>query len=187
MTRHQADRDQSAAADAAMRVMREQPANPRPCSVAAALEVLGERWSLLVVRELGYGVRTFTRIVTYTGAPRDILASRLRKLEEAGVIERRLYSEHPRRFEYHLTQAGRDLLPVMNALRAWGDRYAVEQPALQVWHDCGHELEMETICRHCGSAISPAAMIPIPRGVSLLAAQAQDRQSHHSRPTSHRD
>jgi DNA-binding HxlR family transcriptional regulator len=81
---------------------------------------------------LGYGVHTFAKIAAYTGASRDILASRLRKLEEAGVIERRQYSEHPPRFEYHLTQAGNDLLPVMIALRAWGDRYAVERPTLRI-------------------------------------------------------
>src|SRR5689334_7826109 len=89
-------------ADAAMRVMREQPLRPRPCSVAAALDILGERWSLLAIREMGYGVHTFAKIAAYTGASRDILASRLRKLEEAGVVERRQYSEHPPRFEYHL-------------------------------------------------------------------------------------
>jgi DNA-binding HxlR family transcriptional regulator len=156
------ERDQLSAADAAMLAMREQPLRPRPCSVAAALEILGERWSLLAIREMGYGVHTFAKIAAYTGASRDILASRLRKLEEAGVIERRQYSEHPPRFEYHLTQAGRDLLPVMTALRAWGDKYAVEQPALSIRHSCGHELEPETICAHCGKTIDRTDMTPIP-------------------------
>src|SRR6185312_7853308 len=69
----------------------------RPCSMAAALEVVGERWSLVALREIGYGVHTFARIAAYTGASRDILADRLRKLEADGIIERRLYSEHPPR------------------------------------------------------------------------------------------
>jgi DNA-binding HxlR family transcriptional regulator len=147
--------------DASRSVMREQPLRPRPCSVAAALEILGERWSLLAIREMGYGVHTFDKIAAYTGASRDILTNRLRKLEEAGVIERRRYNEHPPRFEYHLTAAGRDLHPVMATLRAWGDKYAVDQPAMQVLHSCGHRLEIETSCTHCGRAIDLADMTPI--------------------------
>jgi DNA-binding HxlR family transcriptional regulator len=69
--------------------MAEQPLGVRPCSVAAALEILGERWSLLAVREIGYGVHRFSRIAAYTGASRDLLADRLRKLEAAGMVERR--------------------------------------------------------------------------------------------------
>ena len=79
---------------------------PRPCSVEAALSVIGEKWSLLVVRELAFGVHRFGSIVRNTGAPRDILTSRLRRLEAAGVVEKRQYLEHPPRFEYHLTQSG---------------------------------------------------------------------------------
>src|ERR1700760_3154 len=76
-------------------VMADQPLTVRPCSVAAALDILGERWSLLAVREIGYGVPPFARIAAYTGASRDILADRLRKLASAGIVERRPYSEHP--------------------------------------------------------------------------------------------
>src|SRR3954453_11021826 len=100
-----------------------QPLGVRPRSLAAALDVLGERWSLLALREIGYGVHTFARIAGYTGASRDILADRLRKLEAAGVIERRQYSEHPPRHEYHLTQAGRELQPITLALSNWGDKW----------------------------------------------------------------
>src|SRR4051812_50064563 len=89
------------------------PVAVRPCSLAAALDVLGERWSLLALREISYGVHRFARIAGYTGASRDILADRLRKLEAAGVIERRPHSEHPPRHEHRLTQAGRDLVPAM--------------------------------------------------------------------------
>lgn len=96
---------------------------PRICSIADALEVVGERWSLLVLRELGFGVHRFKDIQVNTGAPRETLALRLRKLEEAGVIERRRYSDHPPRDEYVLTAAGRDLSPVLAGLREWGERY----------------------------------------------------------------
>ena len=135
-------------------VMADQPLGVRPCSVAAALDVLGERWSLLAVREISYGVHTFARIAAYTGATRDILADRLRKLDSAGIIDRQPYSEHPPRYEYHLTQAGRELFPVMLALREWGDRWAVESPAVATQHACGHRLEVDRVCRHCGGPVT---------------------------------
>jgi DNA-binding HxlR family transcriptional regulator len=97
---------------------------PRVCSIADALEVVGERWSLLVLRELGFGVHRFNDIRVNTGAPRETLALRLRKLEETGVIERRRYSDRPPRDEYVLTAAGRDLTPALAALREWGERHA---------------------------------------------------------------
>src|SRR5256714_15672865 len=90
----------------------EAPLGVRPCSLAAALDILGERWSLLALREIGYGVHRFARIAGYTGASRDILADRLRKLEAAGGLQRRPYREHPPRPQDHLTQAGREALPV---------------------------------------------------------------------------
>jgi len=96
---------------------------PRICSIADALDVVGERWSLLVLRELGFGVHRFQDIQVNTGAPRETLALRLRKLEETGIIERRRYSDHPPRDEYLLTAAGRDLTPVLTALREWGERH----------------------------------------------------------------
>jgi DNA-binding HxlR family transcriptional regulator len=135
-------------------VMADQPLGVRPCSVAAALDILGERWSLLTIREIGYGVHRFARIAAYTGASRDMLADRLRKLEGAGIVERRQYSEHPPRFEYHLTEAGRELFPVLLALREWGDKWAVDQPAVQVRHDCGHALRTGLTCQHCGGPVT---------------------------------
>jgi DNA-binding HxlR family transcriptional regulator len=142
-------------------VMDEQPLGARPCSIAAALEILGERWSLLAVREISYGVHRFARIAAYTGASRDMLADRLRKLEDAGLVERRQYSEHPPRFQYHLTDAGRDLFPVMVALREWGDKWAVDQPAVQILHDCGHPLKSDPACRHCGRPVTPASIATV--------------------------
>jgi DNA-binding HxlR family transcriptional regulator len=134
-------------------IMAEQPLRPRPCSVAAALDILGERWSLLAIREMAYGVHRFDQITAYTGASRDILASRLRKLEQRGIVERRQYSEHPPRFEYHLTEAGEDLVPVLRALRQWGDRWAVDEPNVSFRHDCGHQLELDQTCHACGQVV----------------------------------
>jgi DNA-binding HxlR family transcriptional regulator len=100
------------------------PDAPRVCSIADALDLVGERYSLLILREIGFGVHRFNDIRHNTGAPRETLAIRLRKLEEVGVISRRRYSEHPPRDEYLLTEAGEALLPVLGQLREWGERFA---------------------------------------------------------------
>jgi DNA-binding HxlR family transcriptional regulator len=97
---------------------------PRVCGIADALGVVGDRWALLVLREISFGVYRFNDIRTNTGAPRDSLATRLRELEDSGLITRRRYSDHPPRDEYHLTAAGRALAPVLRALRKWGETYA---------------------------------------------------------------
>lgn len=97
----------------------------RPCPIAAALELVGERWALLVVREIALGATRFGDIVAGTGAPRDRIAARLKALESAGVITRSPYSDNPVRFEYRLTESGDDLISVLDALLAWGKQYAV--------------------------------------------------------------
>ena len=84
--------------------------------------MVGDRYSLLIVREIGYGYRRFQELAGFTGAPRDVLSARLRRLEAVGIIERRLYSERPKRFEYHLTEAGEQLRPIVLALKEWGDQ-----------------------------------------------------------------
>jgi DNA-binding HxlR family transcriptional regulator len=96
----------------------------RPCPIAGALELVGDRWSLLVVREVDLGSHRFTEIQKGTGAPRDRLAARLKALVDAGILRRERYSDAPERFDYHLTDAGRDLVPVLRALFVWGDRWA---------------------------------------------------------------
>ena len=94
------------------------------CGIADALELVGERWSLLVLRELGLGVTRFNDIRQNTGAPRETLTARLRTLEDAGVITRRQYSAHPPRDEYLLSEPGQALIPVLRSLRKWGEQYA---------------------------------------------------------------
>ena len=125
----------------------------RPCSIAAALAVVGERWALLAIREISFGNRRFDQIARNTGAARDILTARLRSLEDAGVIYRRRYQEHPPRFEYHLTEAGKELRPALNALRVWGDRWIVEEPPVVFTHSCGHPLDEASVCGHCGNPV----------------------------------
>jgi DNA-binding HxlR family transcriptional regulator len=97
----------------------------RPCPIAAALELVGERWALLVVREIALGTTHFSDIVRGTGAPRDRIAARLKALESAGVVVRSPYQTSPPRFEYRLTNAGEALIPVLDALLVWGKVHAV--------------------------------------------------------------
>jgi DNA-binding HxlR family transcriptional regulator len=132
---------------------------PRACSVADALGVVGDRWSLLVVRELFFKAHRFNEIAANTGAPRDILTTRLRKLEEVGVLERREYSSSPMRYEYHLTEAGRALSPVIQALRQWGDDFVAEgEPPAIFEHTCGQPFTAVLCCQACGAAAGAASL-----------------------------
>jgi DNA-binding HxlR family transcriptional regulator len=150
------------------------PPAVRPCTMAAALDLIGERWSLLALREIGYGVHRFARIVAFTGASRDILADRLRKLEAAGIVERRRYSEHPPRHEYHLTQAGRELFPVTISLLTWGEKWAVDSPAVLFRHSCGQRVAIELSCGHCGEPVTRDSLTPVRPATGLPAGPAQD-------------
>ncbi|MFC0431408.1 helix-turn-helix domain-containing protein [Kutzneria buriramensis] len=122
----------------------------RECSIANALEVIGERWTLLALREVLLGNRRFDQIVQQTGASRDILATRLRKLVEVGLLERRQYEMHPPRYEYHPTEVGQSLHTVLLTLMAWGNDHVTAGPPPTVWeHSCGHELRPQVVCAHC--------------------------------------
>ncbi len=125
----------------------------RPCSIASALALVGERWSLLAVREIILGNRRFDEIARNTGAPRDRVAARLKALQAAGILERRQYQDRPARFEYFLTPAGLDLVPVIDALRIWGDRWVRDDEPMTMEHDCGHHLDAAWTCRHCGREV----------------------------------
>jgi DNA-binding HxlR family transcriptional regulator len=132
----------------------EAPATPRSCTIAASLAVVGEKWSLLVIRELSLGVYRFDAIQRNTGAPRDILASRLRRLESEGVVEKRLYQLHPPRHEYFLTDAGNELRPILLALATWGDRWTDEHTHARWLHECGAELDMKHTCAACSGEVT---------------------------------
>jgi DNA-binding HxlR family transcriptional regulator len=132
----------------------------RPCSVARALDLIGEKWALLAIREINFGNRRFNEIARNTGAPRDRLAARLHSLVEAGILERREYQSSPPRAEYRLTEAGRELSPVLQALLAWGDRWVSDQPPATVMHG-DHELDPVTTCRHCGADASASVSLRV--------------------------
>jgi DNA-binding HxlR family transcriptional regulator len=126
--------------------------SPRSCAIAHALDIVGERWSLLIVRELGYGVHRFNEIQANTGAPRDVLTRRLARLVEAGVIERRRYSQRPERFEYHLTSAGEELRPILFLLNQWSEQWLDGAPVGEttLLHSCGNVAAAEVVCSACG-------------------------------------
>ena len=122
----------------------------RVCSITAALSIVGDRYALLVAREIRYGNTRFDGIASRTGAPRDVLTSRLRKLEQTGVVERRPYSERPPRYEYLLTDAGKELHYILLAIKEWGDRHCnpgTEPIVFQ--HTCGADFHPLTVCAAC--------------------------------------
>ncbi len=127
----------------------------RECSVARTLELVGSKWTLLVVRELFLGSRRFEEIVRFTGGPRDILTDRLRSLEAHGLVTRVQYEQRPPRFEYHLTERGRELAPIIAAMRVFGDRHLAGEdgPPLRFTHSCGSEFHPVLACKACGEVV----------------------------------
>ncbi|MFG2647210.1 winged helix-turn-helix transcriptional regulator [Streptomyces sp. NPDC048436] len=124
------------------------------CSIARALEVVGERWTLLVVRDALYGVRRYNDFLVHLGIPRAVLASRLQTLTAAGVLEKRPCARAPSRHEYVVTERGRALWPALRALGAWGRDNFSEAGAkpLRYFHHaaCGTELGVVGECPGCG-------------------------------------
>ncbi|MDX2529296.1 winged helix-turn-helix transcriptional regulator [Streptomyces europaeiscabiei] len=128
---------------------------PRPCSIADALALVGEKHSLLVLREVCLGNGRFEQLVRNIGAPRDVLATRLRRLVDAGILHKHVYSERPQRFEYRPTQAGLELEPVLMTLMAWGDRHLRKDDdrPMVIEHSCGHELVPVVTCTACAGEV----------------------------------
>jgi DNA-binding HxlR family transcriptional regulator len=127
------------------------------CSIAGALEVVGERWSLLIVRDVFLGLRRFDQIQANLGIARNVLQARLTRLIEQGVLERRLYQERPERYEYLLTEKGLGLWPALVALMQWGDSYAAPPagPAVVIEHrGCGGAVDQHRSCEACGARVS---------------------------------
>jgi DNA-binding HxlR family transcriptional regulator len=126
------------------------------CSIAGALEVVGERWSLLIVRDIFLGLRRFDEIQGDLGIARNVLNTRLARLLEHGVLEKSIYQEHPPRYEYLLTEKGLDLWPTVVALMKWGDRYAAPAagpPVLLEHRGCGGAVDEHRICEECGARL----------------------------------
>src|SRR3954465_8541154 len=110
------------------------------CSIARALEVVGERWTLLIVRDVFLGLRRFDQLQENLGIARNVLTDRLNRLLDEGILGRVRYSERPERFEYRLTPKGRDLQIALAGLRQWGDEYLSERPPRIVRRKSGKKL-----------------------------------------------
>jgi DNA-binding HxlR family transcriptional regulator len=134
------------------------------CSVAQCLETVGEWWSLLIVRDAFLSVRRFDDFQARLGISRNTLNQRLNHLVEHGVLRRVQYQEHPPRFEYRLTDKGRDLWHVVTAMRQWGDRWAAPNgPPLKIHHTrCGHVAKALSVCSHCGEQLDPRGVTALP-------------------------
>jgi DNA-binding HxlR family transcriptional regulator len=125
------------------------------CSVAQCLEVVGEWWTMLIVRDALFGIRRFDQFQERLGISRNILNQRLTWLVDHGVLDKVQYSEHPPRYEYELTSMGRDLWPIVTAMRQWGDKYAAPmgQPVQMLHKSCGEVTEAIVTCSHCGERL----------------------------------
>jgi DNA-binding HxlR family transcriptional regulator len=135
------------------------------CSIARAVDVIGQRWTPLIVRDLFAGMTKFEDIRRDLGIASNILAVRLEELERYGVVERRQYQSTPARYEYVLTGKGLDLYPVVATLLAWGDKWLSEPdgpPALTVHTDCGNVTTAKTVCAECGGELNAANAIAAP-------------------------
>ena len=130
------------------------------CSVARTLDVVGERWTLLLLRDAFNGNRRFEEFASSLPIARNVLTARLKTLVDHGVLTRERYQQRPDRFEYRLTEAGRELYPVVIGLLQWGDRHlaGVAGPPVELWHKrCGGHPEAIVVCDDCGEQLDPRA------------------------------
>jgi DNA-binding HxlR family transcriptional regulator len=135
------------------------------CPIARSLSVIGDRWTLLILRDAFLGTRRFEGFRSELGMTRHRLADRLRKLVEHGVLRRERYQDRPARYEYRLTEKGLDLYGVVVMLAGWGDRWMAGEngPVIERVHrSCGHVADLRLTCDHCGESVGPRDMIARP-------------------------
>jgi DNA-binding HxlR family transcriptional regulator len=144
----------------------------QPCPVAKTLEVVGDRWTLLAVRDLLAGTRRFQDLrASLPGIAPNILSARLKLMEDHGLVSRRFYSDHPPRAEYALTDKGRELGTVVGALAAWGSRHVYPQARL-VHAGCGQPVKLGYYCPDCGQRV-PGAEVAVQRSRPAKAGAAR--------------
>ncbi|WP_280182051.1 winged helix-turn-helix transcriptional regulator [Nocardia farcinica] len=144
--------------------MRETNLARMDCSIARAAEIIGDRWTLMIVRSMFAfkGLHRFEELRAELGVARNILSDRLGLLIEHGIVEQRPYSDRPPRYEYHLTAAGKDLLPVILALLRWGDTHLMgdDGPPVILQHtECGHDMVPYLACSHCHQPVAPRTVL----------------------------
>ena len=151
------------------------------CSIAKTLDVVGEWWTLLILRDALRGTRRFDDFQASLGVARSVLTARLRKLTDEGILERHRYSEHPPRYEYLLTDKGRSLFGVIAALMQWGDTWAqgsAGPPVVLVHDTCGQVTQPVLTCPHCRGEVRPGNTHSEPgpgRQITASTARAQSR------------
>lgn len=136
--------------------MRWEELDQQPCSLSRTLSVIGDRWTLLILRDCFLGIRRFDGFEKRLGVTRHVLADRLKKLVEAGVLVRVAYQQRPLREEYRLTEKGRDLHPVILTLVHWGDKHMADERGAPVLHrhkGCGSIMRPVVVCSECGEAV----------------------------------
>ena len=141
--------------------MRWQEIGELDCSIAKTLSVVGDRWTLLVLRDCFLGGRRFDEFEVSLGLSPHLLSARLSKLVEHGILKRRPYQQRPTRFEYRLTEKGRDLYPVIVSLLRWGDRWmgSEDGPPVELVHrSCGHTTTPTLTCSACGDPVEARQM-----------------------------
>lgn len=160
------------------------------CPIAHSTGLVGDRWSILIVRELLMGQTRFQDLQAQTGATSQMLAARLKRLEADGLIERRAYSQRPLRHEYRLTPKGVHLTPVILALRTWGETWckpAGSQLAVRMFHrSCGSELDLNGRCPTCESLVAWTEMQAQPTAAyrAERARRASESAPHKQIPLS---
>ena len=139
--------------------MGHEPSTPSADPIARLLDIAGERWSLLILRDIFYGVRRFDALQKNLGISKKVLSQRLSRLVGAEMLVRTLYQERPPRFEYRLTASGRDFFSILVAMQRWSSRWLFEEgeTTIQLQHtDCGQPLDAKLVCGHCNGAVTPA-------------------------------
>ncbi|MFJ4244699.1 winged helix-turn-helix transcriptional regulator [Streptomyces iakyrus] len=129
-----------------------------PCSIARTVDILGDGWTLLVLRDVFYGESRFDGFIDSLGIARNTLADRLRRLEGMGMLQRRAYQTEPVRHEYLLTDKGRDFFGVLAAINAWGDRWQTGDegiPVIMHHTTCGHDTQATVVCSSCSGPLRP--------------------------------
>ncbi len=152
------------------------------CSVAQCLEVVGEWWSLMVLRDVFLGVTRFDDLRSRLGISRNVLTDRLEHLVAHGVLERVPYQQHPVRYDYQLTEKGIDLWSVLTAMRQWGDRYAApDGPPMELVHKgCGARVQVVETCSNCGEALGARDVRAVP-GPGVRASNFPPAEMRHRR------
>ena len=142
------------------------------CSIGRAMDILGERWTLLILRECFYGVKRFSVMQRNLGIARNILSARLQLLVRTGILEKRRYQEEPERFEYKLTEKGLALYPAVVAIMRWGDEHLLQGDApIVLRHTCGGVADPVMVCSSCREELDPHDVTPEPADAPPLALE----------------